>query len=127
MRILTDGTHGYTKEMMNESDLMALALFVTSGQVDMDQYIDRATKKVKGGDSAKGEVYFNTVCAHCHGKDGKAIEDGEAIGHVANGNPWETLHKIRHGQPDEQMPSMLAFDTQILLDILAHAQTLPKE
>ncbi len=127
LTILTDNTHGYTKEMMDESDLMDLARFVVYGQIDMDQYIDRPTKKVKGGDIAKGEAYFNTVCAQCHGKDGKAIEDGEPVGEEAHGNPWETLHKIRHGQPDEQMPSLLAFDKQILLDILTYAQTLPQE
>lgn len=126
VRILTNGTHGYTKEMMDESDLMDLARFVVYGQIEVDQYIDRASKKVKGGNPAKGEAYYNTVCANCHGKDGKAIEDGEAIGDEANSNPWEVLHKIRNGQPDEQMPAWRAFDVQLSLDILAYTQTLPQ-
>ncbi len=45
VRILTNGTHGYTKEMMDESDLMDLARFVVYGQIEVDQYIGRASKR----------------------------------------------------------------------------------
>lgn len=127
VEILTNETHAYTDDMLGEEDVLDLARFVANGQVDMDEFIDRETKQIKGGDASRGEPFFNTVCAHCHGKDGKGIKDGEPLGEVSNDNPWEALHKVRHGQPDEQMPSMLLFDNQILLDILAYAQTLPHE
>jgi thiosulfate dehydrogenase len=128
--ILTDKTHGLGK-VIPEKDLEALAHFVAHGQVDMDAYIDRATKKAKG-DPGKGERIFQTICANCHGSDGKQINfktppANEYVGTVANENPWETLHKIRMGQPGVPMISMLAFSAQDHIDILAYAQTLPQK
>jgi len=126
--ILKGDTHGYGK-LIPDEDLTALAHFVAHGQMDMDAYIDRATKKAKG-DAANGERIFQTTCARCHGSDGKLINfktppKAEYIGTVATANPWEALHKLRMGQPGVPMISMLAFDTQDHLDILAYAQTLP--
>jgi thiosulfate dehydrogenase len=130
MATLKDKTHALGG--LKEDDLRDLARFVAMGQVKMDQYIDRASKKVKVGDKAKGESIYNTVCANCHGRDGTLNEDGkplkedeEPLGLVANDNPWETLHKIRNGQPGERMPALRAFDVQVAMDILAHLQTLP--
>lgn len=117
---------------LRDDDLRDLANFVSKGQVKMDQYIDRATKKLKVGDKAKGEAIYNTICANCHGRDGTLNEDGkplkadeEPLGLVATDNPWETLHKIRNGQPGERMPALRVFDVQIAMDILAYLQTLP--
>ena len=68
--------------------------------------------------------------ARCHGSDGKLINfksppKAEYIGTVAQANPWETLHKLRMGQPGVPMMSMLAFDIQDHVDVLAYTQTLP--
>jgi len=128
--ILKDKTHGFS-QLIPQKDLEALAHFVSHGQVDVDVYIERATKKVKG-EPARGERIFQTTCAWCHGSDGKQINfktpaDPEYIGTVANENPWETLHKIRMGQPGVPMISMLAFDVQNHADILAYAQSLPRK
>jgi len=127
---LTDKTHRLGK-LIPEKDLQALAHFVAHGQIDVDIYIDRATKKVKG-DPARGERIYQTTCSRCHGSDGKQInfrtpENPEYIGTVASENPWETLHKIRMGQPGVPMISMLAFDAQDHVSILAYAQTLPQK
>ncbi len=91
----------------------------------MDAYIDRATNKPKG-DKAKGEVYFNTICAQCHGKDGLQPKDMKPMGKQM-GNPWEVMHKILNGQPGEQMPALRALDRQIVADIMSHITTLPKK
>ncbi len=127
--ILRDETHGYTKELLPDKAVDALALFVSRGQVDMDLYIDRATRKARG-EAARGARFFQTVCAVCHGFDGKTInfkdeKKPEYIGTVAHENPWETLHKTANGQPGVPMVSLRALDIQDLVDILAYAQTLP--
>jgi cytochrome c553 len=131
MATLKDKNHSLGSGMRDD-DLRDLANFVAKGQVMMDPYIDRASKKVKLGDKAKGESIYNTICANCHGRDGTLNEDGkplkddeEPLGLVANDNPWETLHKIRNGQPGERMPALRAFDMQVTMDILAYLQTLP--
>jgi thiosulfate dehydrogenase len=125
--LLKSESHGYTEDVFTPEDFRDLALFVSKGQLDMDKYIDRATKAVKGGDAAKGAAYYNTVCANCHGRDGKKPKDMSAtIGEEASDNPWETLHKIRNGQPGEKMPALRALPLQATIDILAYAQTLPK-
>lgn len=126
--ILSDKKHGYDGLLPKDS-MLELARFVANGQVDMDEFIDRSTKKARG-DPERGERIFQTTCVRCHGVDGKEINfktppKAEFIGTVANANPWETLHKIRMGQPEVQMISMLAFDVQTHVDILAYTQTLP--
>jgi thiosulfate dehydrogenase len=128
--ILKDSNHGFGK-LMPDEELAALGHFVSHGQIDADNYIDRATKKARG-DPARGERIFQTTCARCHGSDGRLLNfktaaDPEYIGTVANENPWETLHKIRMGQPGVPMISMLAFDVRDHVDILAYAQTLPRK
>lgn len=111
------------------SDMEALAAFVSKGQFNMDRYINRGSKKAKGN-RFNGERVYKTVCAKCHGMDGKKVNFGseekpEYVGTVAVKNPWEALHKIRMGQPGKEMPSMLAFPVQLQVDILAFTQTLP--
>jgi mono/diheme cytochrome c family protein len=109
----------------------ALAMFVSRGQIEVDQSIDRATKRALG-DPKRGARFYQTICAICHGFDGKQLnfqtpEDPEFIGTVANDNPWETLHKIRNGQPGIPMPSLVVLDLKDQVDILSYAQTLPKK
>ena len=127
--VVRDPTHGYTEIMIPNQALAALALFVSRGQVDVEPSIDRASKRARG-DGQRGARFFQTICAGCHGLDGKQInfktpESPEFIGTVANENPWETLHKIRNGQPGIPMPALGVLDLQVQVDILSHAQTLP--
>ncbi len=122
--IIQDDVHGFGG-MMDEGDYVDLANFVSAGQFDIDAYIDRTTKMAIG-DIGKGEEYYNTVCANCHGADGDQPKDlGTTLGTLSNKNPWEIIQKIMNGQPAEQMPAMRAFDTQVSADILAYLQTLP--
>ena len=100
-----------------------LALFVSKGQMDVGKYV--ADKKAKGN-AAKGEAYFNTICAGCHGMDGKKIKDAPPLGSVADNAP-EMLHKIMNGQPAESMPAMRALDPQISVDIASYLTQLPKQ
>ena len=120
--IFRDKTHGYTDKQLSEKDAADLAMFVSKGQVDVTKYIEGSKPK---GDGAKGEAYFNTLCAGCHGLDGKKVPNAPSLGSVA-GNPYEMLHKVMNGQPGEAMPSLRALDPQISVDIVVHLQTLPK-
>ena len=88
-----------------------------------------ATKKARG-DVRRGAAFFQTICAVCHGFDGKTMNFGdekepEYVGTVARKNPWEALHKIRFGQPGVGMVALTVLDIQDHLDILAYTQTLP--
>lgn len=121
--IIKGAPHGYGDAQMSEKDMNDLALFVSKGQADMTRYIDYAAKKAKG-DTAKGEAYFNTMCAGCHGVDGKKITTADPLGVVQN--PQEMLHKALNGQPGEAMPSLRALDPQISVDLVAYMMTLPQ-
>ncbi|MCK4711310.1 MAG: c-type cytochrome [Marinosulfonomonas sp.] len=122
--IMKDATHGFGG-MMDDQDYTDLANFVSGGQIDIDAYINRETK-IAVGDIAKGEEYYNTVCANCHGADGDKPKDlGTTLGTLSNKNPWEIIQKVLNGQPAEQMPAMRAFEPQVSADILAYLQTLP--
>jgi len=128
VKILKDDNHslGY---ILSDNDLNALALFVSYGQVDMDPYIDRITKK-SVGDPNNGARIFLTTCIKCHGDNGKELNfkdenNPEYLGTIANNNPWETLHKIRWGHPESPMISLLFLGLKEQFDVLSFCQGLP--
>jgi thiosulfate dehydrogenase len=123
--ILKDKTHGLSG-MMSDGDMTTLAMFVTKGQIDMDRYIDRKTKKISGN-VAKGKDYYGTMCVNCHGSEGMLPKEMPPLGNLSNKNPWEVLHKILNGQPGEGMPGLRALPHQVTADVAAYIQTLPKK
>lgn len=123
--VLKNATHGYTDKHLSAKDMSDLSLFVSKGQIDVNKYIDAGTKKAKG-DPVKGEAYFNTICAGCHGTDGKKVKDAPALGSLA-GNHYEMLHKVLNGQPSEAMPSLRALDLQVSVDIVSYLPQLPSK
>jgi thiosulfate dehydrogenase len=129
-RIIRDSRHSYSKSMIPDKELDYLAYFVSRGQVDMAKYIDTISHKVKGN-VKRGANFFQTICAVCHGMDGKKIlfhglvKKPEYIGTVANKNPWEIFHKVRNGQPGAVMVSLRTFSIQDQLDIIAYIKLLP--
>ncbi len=121
--ILKDATHAYT-ELMHDDDFRDLANFVSKGQVDMDKYIDRASRAARGDKSARGN-YYQSICTGCHGRDGYKLQTIPPLGDVARNNPWEAFHKMLNGHPALSMPALRVLDHKILADILAYVQTLP--
>lgn len=129
---LTGGTD-YRHDLSSEISAVALENlvdFLSEGLINDTEYIDYATKEVVGADIANGNELYDGTCAMCHGSDGRQIDfgDGDGVGALSNGNPWETLHKIRFGHPGTAMPSSVAsgWSTQDAVDVLGYAQTLPE-
>lgn len=122
--ILRDSTHLYDA-VLKERDLQDLANFVSAGQVDMDAAIDRQTHRARG-DAGRATAYYRTICSVCHGLEGHRIVTAAPLGSVARVNPWETLHKIVNGHPNERMPALREFELRMLIDILAYVQELPE-
>jgi len=127
--IIMNKAHAFTEDMMPHAAMEKLAVFLSSGLIGMDRYIDRSTK-VGRGNVRRGAAFYQTICAVCHGFDGKAMnfkdeEHPEYVGMVVKENPWETLNKIRFGQPGVGMVSLEVLGIDDLVDILAYAQTLP--
>lgn len=120
--MLRDKTHAYSEAQLSAKDVADLALFVSKGQTAMTRFVDGGKAK---GNAAKGEVYFNTLCAGCHGQDGKKLKDAPPLGSVAD-NGYEMMHKVLNGQPAEAMPALRALDHQIAADIAVHLTSLPK-
>ena len=126
--ILKDKTHAYGGTL-SAGAYEALAYFVAYGQVAMERFIDRSTKKANGNAERGAKIYTST-CAKCHGADGrklnfKTADNPEYLGTIANKNPWEALHKIRFGQPMTEMPSLLFLDIGYQINVLSYCQTLP--
>jgi thiosulfate dehydrogenase len=137
MKFITDETHGYTTRMIPLRAMRKLALFLSKGQIEMDQYIDRATGSARGN-LRRGASFFQTVCAICHGFDGTAMAgesetalavfgDRSYMGSIAANNPWEVLHKIRNGQPGVGMVALRVLSVQDQVDVLAYMQTLRRQ
>ena len=116
--------------VLNEAALENLVNFLKEGPIDDIEYIDYGTKKAIGANIAHGEELYTATCTACHGADGKQIDfgDGDGMGALSNGNPWETLHKIRFGQPSSSMPAGVknGWSIQDAVDVLGYAQTLPE-
>lgn len=130
INILNDNTHAL-RHILPDDAAEALALFVSYGQIDMDPYIDRNTKKTIGETTYGARTYL-TICVKCHGEDGKKInfkdaKNPEYVGTVANKNPWEALHNIRWGHAGTQMISLLFLNLKDQLDVLSFCQTLPEK
>jgi cytochrome c553 len=90
----------------------------------MYRYIDSKTNRAKG-DPVLREDYYQSICSGCHGMDGFRLRTIPPLGDAARSDPWKSLHLILNGHADEKMPSLRAFDLQVLVDILAYVQTLP--
>ncbi len=122
LEILKDETHGYG-DLMDEEDLMALAMFVTNGQVYMGHYIDRETGKALA-DQTEYRNYYQSICINCHGYGGQKLTSMPPLGDRVRENPWAALHKIINGHAGG-MPPLGALEDEVWTGILAYAQTLP--
>ncbi len=123
--VLTDKTHGFDS-VLDADDIRDLAMFVSKGQIDIDAYVDPANGKIKG-DPKRHQDYYYTICASCHGPDGRRLRSLRSLGAVSRDDPWSAMHKILNGHPDEAMPALRVLGIQNLADILAFIQTLPGE
>jgi cytochrome c553 len=129
--VLRDENHGFSSEMLPDIEAEYLAQFISGGMDEMISVIDPNTGEV-AGDTRYGQAIYQTICASCHGYDGRARDWGDAdepgyVGTEANANPWEVLHKIRNGHPGHEMVALRAFSLQDAADVLSFAQTLPVE
>ncbi len=118
--------------LMGDAYVDALITFFQSELVDLSGSVN--DDKSVDGDRARGQAKYEGTCAACHGLDGTKInfggdDDPEYIGTVASSNPWETFHKILHGQPGEPMPSAIGLGWSLddLLNVLSYIQTFPTE
>jgi len=126
----TSNTDHDFSAFFDEAAMTMMATFLQEGTVDMSTYVNE--DKSANGDVDTGSASYEIACSRCHGDDGQGINFGDDddptyLGDVANGNPWETLHKSANGQPGEGMPSgfNLGWTWQNLADLLAYLQTLP--
>lgn len=119
--LLRNDDHGYSIEQLDDKDAADLALFVSRGQVELGAYFDASGKPQ--GVEARGEVYYNTICAGCHKADGRG--EIHPLGDSA-ANRARVLHKVFNGQPGEPMPALRALDPQIAVDIASYLNLLPK-
>ncbi len=122
MALLRNSTHQYGA-VLKERDILDLANFVSSGQIDMDIAIDRTSRRFKG-DAGHGSPYFRAICASCHGQDGKRITT-TSLGRLVKRNPYGSMHMILNGHPDEKMPALRELDLQLAIDILTYVQDIP--
>jgi len=129
IKIISDDTHGYTDAMIPPTAKRRLALFLSEGQGTVADVI-RPSGSIKGNADRGGPIFQNT-CAACHGYDGRALGLGrdhdEFVGTIARTNPWEVLHKIRNGQPGQNMISLRAFPIEVAAPTRARCPTSDAE
>lgn len=121
--LLTAPEHGFAG-LLAEADLTDLANFVVNGDYGYSDYVKDG--KIVGDAENGGQVY-RTVCANCHGAEGKLPKEMPPLASLV-GNPYEVMHKVLNGQPHEVMPALRAFDHQIAADVIAYiGAELPAE
>jgi len=133
MQGATNPDHDFSTEM-DEQALIDLSLFISGEIVDYSQMIGDE-KIALSTDIETGEGLYQETCSECHGPEGlavnfgKLVTDVDYVAGIANGNPWEFLHKSRFGQPGTEMPSVI--DSGWTLEeqgaLLVYAQSLPNE
>ncbi len=128
VKLFSDRRHGITDAMIPPAAKLRLALFLSQGQHDTAAVIRSDGLVV--GNLKRGKVLFQTICAACHGYDGKTLDWGDKgspafVGTEAVANPWEVLHKIINGNPGHNMASLRALGLNEAADVLAYSQTLP--
>ncbi|MFA7429072.1 MAG: c-type cytochrome [Rhodospirillaceae bacterium] len=121
--VLRNPTHRFD-EVLRPRELEDLAAFVAHGQSHLVSDIDPLTGHTATTARAQGNV-FQTVCARCHGGDGKQVESIPPLGDAARDNPWMVMHTILNGHAGGVMPSLRALDEAIAVDTLASLQALP--
>jgi cytochrome b/mono/diheme cytochrome c family protein len=134
--ILENNTHQFTDDLIPGHAKRRLAAFLSQGQHAVAQYLH--PNGDSKGSAANGHNLFQTVCAACHGFDGKARKLGGSgepgyvgkplyLGTKARKGPIEVLHKIRNGHPGAPMISLRGLGMPAASDVLAYAQQLPAE
>ena len=121
MAVLTSSVHVYGA-VMKYRDLLDLANFVSYGQIEMDKVVDSKTGLARG-DAAKGSAHYRTMCAACHGLEGRYVAK-RAMGRVTKEDLWHSVHNMLNGHPDDTMPALREIDSNVINDILAHMQGL---
>jgi hypothetical protein len=132
MAIFRDKNHPYTPEMISDEEMKRLVAFVSRGQVDMRKFLSYPGRKVNAGNVERGREIFQTVCAACHGFDGRMLDWGTDGGHnyvatEANDVPDEVMNKILNAHTGVQMINLRAFPLEDAISVLAYAATLPVE
>ncbi len=74
MAIMGDATHQYSDDILPQHAKFRIAQFISRGLHDTSKII-QANNRAKG-DVAQGKAVFQTVCASCHGFDGRARKLG---------------------------------------------------
>lgn len=128
VKLLRSPLHGYTKEMIGDEELARVAAFVSRGLHDTNDAID-AAGRLKGNPE-RGKALFQTLCAACHGFDGRLLNWGTAaepayVGTEASKFPDEVLHKIRNSHPGAAMVNLRALPLADAIDVLTYVATLP--
>lgn len=130
--ILRDANHPYTPEMITDEEMMRVAVFLGEGLVDMRGFIDYETRSVmaSAGDPERGRAIYQTICAACHGFDGRALdwgEDGEHnfVGTEAAALPDEVFNKISNAHPGVAMVNLRAFPVEDRISVLRYIASLP--
>ena len=121
---IRDTKHAYGNQL-SPRDVADLANFVSRGQLDMDTFIDRKTRKARG-DATAYVSHYHTICASCHGSDGREVRTMPPLGRIAANDPWRAFHGILNGHAGEPMPPLIALPREAAAGILAYIQTLPQ-
>lgn len=137
MAVMNDATHQYGDEILPQHAKYRIAMFLSRGLHDAARTIRSNGRAI--GDVAQGKAVYQTVCAACHGFDGRSRKLGVSsdangggysgpplfVGTKAVRGPHEVLHKIRNGHPGVIMVSLRAFPPDAAANLLAYVQTLP--
>ncbi|RPJ56302.1 MAG: hypothetical protein EHM12_10545, partial [Dehalococcoidia bacterium] len=126
-----DSRHNFSSTI-GEDKLKSIVAFIKWGLINDSIYINYSTRKPISADTKEGNELYTTNCVSCHGTDGRKINLGSVpipvyIGTISNNDPVRTLHKIRCGQPDTDMPSAIEQNRAVddCIDLLAYLQSLP--
>jgi cytochrome c553 len=124
---LRDPAHPFPADRISDVAMDILALFVTQGQYNRNDYISETGVAV--GNPEFGRDIFEGACISCHQLDGRRYLKGEkgdrsSLGWVSRNRPTQALHKILNGVPAAEMLSLRFLSDIQIADLLAYLQSL---
>jgi cytochrome c oxidase cbb3-type subunit III len=114
------------RQILFQNCRIALALFVICFARPESGSAQNANAATKSAPS-EGRQLFETICAGCHGLDGRGGERGPDIAtrqQIVQLSDAEILEILRTGRPAAGMPPFESFGTVKLKELLDHLRTL---
>lgn len=117
-------------QLLTDEQIWDIVKFMKDGMFDVNELYDATytgsyptgsfeySNWGLNGDEAKGNAFYETNCAGCHGADGsQIIMDGKGVGAFTRQKSYEVQHKVKYGQLGTSMSGEFDMTVEEMRDL----------